>query len=319
MKQKKLKVIFFGTPEFSLPSLQALLESPDFEVITVVTQEDKKVGRRQELTKPPVKKLAEHNNIPVLQPHNLRRNRPFTDLMKKLATDFIVVVAYGKIIPAEILDLPKYGCINVHASLLPKYRGASPIEAALLHGDTETGISIMKMNEKLDGGDICLIQKIQITAQDNAETLGIKLSFAGGSILPHVLKDMASGEIRCISQEESKSSYCGKIKKDDGLIDVNRLNALEILNCIRAYTPWPACFLNVDGKRLKIIDARTDLQRNAPPGSIMELKNGMIGIGTKKGLLIPEKVQLEGKKVMTIQEFLRGNRALLAKLETSPR
>lgn len=316
---KKLKIIFMGTPDFSLPSLQGLIDDPDFEVIAVVTQEDKKIGRKQEMTAPPVKQLGQKYNLPVFQPAKIKGNKDFLELMKSLNPDIMVVVAYGQILPASLLEVPKYGAVNVHASLLPKYRGASPIEAALLNGDPETGVTIMKMTEQLDAGDILDIAKLRIEPKDNAETLTAKLSLLGGKILPYVLKDLAQGEISPIPQSENRASFCHKIEKNDGLVDLSKHTAQEISNRVRAYTPWPSAFLMVDGKRLKLLEIDLDENLQLQPGKIKELGKNSVAIGTKNGAIIPQKVQLEGKKIMTIQEFLTGNRSLLSKLLTNPK
>lgn len=308
-----------GTPDFALPSLQSLIEDPDFEIVAVVTQEDKKIGRKQEITPPPIKQLAQKHNIPVFQPAKVKGNQEFYEVMKGLGPDLMVVVAYGQILPKSILEIPKYGAVNVHASLLPKYRGASPIEASLLHGDTITGVTIMKMEEKLDAGDILDIAKLSIDPKDNAETLTTKLSLLGGKILPYILKDLADGAIQPIPQDESKATFCHKIDKNDGLINLQEQTAEEILNHLRAYTPWPSIFLIIDNKRLKLIEIEIDEVMTLKPGAIKEINKNLVAIGTKSGAILPTKVQLEGKKIMTIQEFLMGNRALLNKLLTNPK
>ncbi len=316
---KKLKIIFMGTPDFALPSLQTLIDDPEFEIVATVTQEDKKIGRKQEITPTPVKLLALKYNLPVFQPAKIKGNKDFLELMKNLNPDFMVVVAYGQILPSELLEIPKYGAVNVHASLLPKYRGASPIEAAILNGDAETGVTIMKMEEKLDAGGIYDIAKLPIDPKDTADTLTVKLSLLGGKILPYVLKDIADIAITPIPQNESKATFCHKIQKDDGLADLHKHTAKEIFNMVRAYTPWPSAFLMIDGKRLKLVEIDSDEKLRLKPGEIKELAKNSIAVGTRQGSIIPQKVQLEGKKVMTIQEFLAGNRSLLSKLLTNPK
>ncbi len=316
---QKLKIIFMGTPDFALPSLQTLIDDEDFEILAVVTQEDKKIGRKQELTAPSVKQLAQKNGLPVFQPQKIKGNKDFLTLMADLEPDLLVVVAYGQILPENFLEIPKYGAVNVHASLLPKYRGASPIEAAFLHGDKETGVTIMKMEEKLDAGPVLDVAKLTIKPEDNADTLTIKLSLLGGKILPYVLKDLAEGAMHPIPQDESKATFCHKIQKDDGLVDLVKLSAQEINNRLRAYTPWPSVFLMIDGKRLKLLEIDTDETMKIQPGIVKELTKNSVAMGTKLGAIIPQKVQLEGKKPMTIQEFLAGNRLLLSKLLTNPK
>lgn len=316
---RTIKIVFMGTPDFALPSLQSLIEDEDFDVQAVVTQEDKKVGRKQELTAPPVKQLALKHNIPVFQPSKIKKNAEFLELMKNLKPDVMVVVAYGQILPQSILNIPRFGAVNVHASLLPKYRGASPIEASLLHGDRETGVTIMKMSEELDAGDILDIAKLPINPNDNVESLTVKLSLLGGKILPYVLKDLAENAIHPIPQDSSKATFCHKIQKEDGLINLEQMSAREIFNKWRAYTPWPSVYVMAGEKRLKLIDFDIDETQNIPPGTVKDLTKSTIAIGTSSGTLLPKSLQLEGKKVMTIQEFLAGNRSLLSKLLTNPR
>jgi len=318
MAASKLKVVYMGTPLFAVPGLEALAADPGIEVTAVITREDQKVGRKQILTPPPVKIATLALDIPVLQPPQLKGNADIAKLIRDMHPDFIVVAAYGHILPAEILKIPKYGCVNLHGSLLPKYRGASPIEEALLNGDTDTGITFIKMNEKMDAGDILYIQRIPIDPKDDALTLRAKISLIGATQLPFVLKDLREGTIEPIPQNESKATHCRKISKEDGAINLARMTAHEICNRIRAYTPWPQCFLMVDGKRFKITAAAFD--ENAPgvkPAQIIENENGTVAIGTAKGLLLPKTVQLEGKKEMSIQEFTRGNKDFFKKLAVS--
>ncbi len=304
------KIIFMGTPEFALPSLEILIKYPGFEVIAVVTKEDKKIGRDQVLTPTPVKKMAQAHGIPVLQPEKIRENNDFFRLLQSLEPDFIVVVNFGHILPKEILDLPKYGCINVHPSLLPKYRGTSPYVEALLQGDLETGVSIIQMVEKFDSGNIYLVKKLTIEENDNAQTLGAKLFLMGAQMLPEVMEDIVETGLEGIPQDESKATYCGKIKKEDGLIDLKTMSADQIVQRIKAYTPWPSTSIMLGEKRLKILEAKADNTSTTAPGKTMELGKNMIGLKTAKGILIPLIVQLEGKSAMPIGTFLAGNREI---------
>jgi methionyl-tRNA formyltransferase len=306
MAVKRLKVVFMGTPEFACPPLFELSNDPDIEIRAVVTAEDKPVGRKQVLTPPPVKVLALEKGIPVLQPAKLSGNTDFLELIRKLKPDFIVVTAFGKILKKELLDIPKYGCINLHGSLLPKYRGASPVEEALLNGDKETGISFIRMTETLDAGDILLLQRLHIEPTDEAASLRKKLSFMGARLLPYLLKDIVDGMITPIPQDESKATFCRKIRKEDGLLNLGTLTAKEVLNRIRAYSIWPQCNIVVGGKRVKILEAAADESRKLETGKFT-VENGALLMGTKNGVLLPKRIQLEGKKPMEIQEFLRGN------------
>lgn len=309
---EKIKVVYFGTPEFAVPPLAALTEAEDIEVVAVVTQEDKPVGRKQELTAPPVKKQAELDMIPVLQPKSLRNNQEIVDLLKGLDADVFAVVAYGKILPQEILDIPKYGCVNLHGSLLPQYRGASPVEEALLHGDTQTGITFIKMTPELDAGDILLIQRQIIEPTDTSVTLRQKLSALGAILFPDLLRNLVDETISAIPQNHTNATFCHKIRKEDGLIDVYKESAEQIINKIRAYTPWPSCYLLVKDKRLRVLEAVADPTSNAAkPGDILGGKDDQgkptLGIQTQNGALWLQKVQLEGKNATSIQDFMRGN------------
>jgi len=307
MPEKKLKVIFMGTPEFACPPLFELINDPNIEIRAVITAEDKPVGREQKITPPPVKVLAVESGLTVLQPAKIAGNPEFLELVKNLKPDFIVVVAFGKILRRDMLDIPKYGCINLHGSLLPLYRGASPVEEALLNGDEETGISFIQMTEKLDAGDILLVQRLNIDPQDNALTLRKKLSFMGARLLPFLLKDITDGIIRPISQDEKKATVCRKIKKENGLVDLATMSAIEIVNRIRAYTPWPQCHILIEGKMFKILEASFDESASAPSPGKITVTDGKMEMGTIKGILLPTKIQMEGKKPMTVQDFLRGN------------
>lgn len=317
----KLKTVFMGTPDFAVAPLLALAGDADIKVVAVITQEDKKTGRKQIITPPPVKTAALKLDIPVLQPSKYRNNNEIVDLLKSLKPDFFVVTAYGQILPEKILKIPRYGSINIHGSLLPKYRGASPIESAIIHGDKETGVTFMKMISKMDAGPIYNIFRIPISNDDTSLTLRKKLSLLAATQLPYVLKDIASGTIQPIEQEHSKATYCRKITKKDGYIDLKKHTATDIINMTRAYYPWPGCFLVFKDKKIKIIRAEKDSNSsdNIKPYEMIEIGKNKIGIGTKKGLLIPLELQMEGKNPVSIQDFLLGNKNLLVKLLESAR
>ena len=314
-----VKIIFMGSTPLALPCLQSLIDDKKFKILAVVTETDKQTGRKKILTPPQVKTLAIKNNINVLQPININKNTIFSDSIKKLQPDFIVTVSYGKILPAEILKIAKYGAINIHPSLLPKYRGASPIKSAIANGDSITGISFIRMNEKLDSGNILYVKKLPIELSDDAIILRAKLGILGGKELPKVLHGLIRGEIKETPQDNTLATYCHKLHGNDGFIDLNKLDATTILNRIRAFKPWPSCFLILEGKRLKIIEADINTEDKIAPGTILQIAKNTISIGTKKGSIIPKTVQLEGKRIMTIQEFLSGNRDLFKALPASPK
>lgn len=295
-----MKIAFFGTPQFAATSLEALIKEQDIEVTIVFTQPDKKVGRKQILTASPVKQLALNYNIEVRQPENKAQ---LEEQCQDLEVDFFVVIAYGMIMSQRILDIPKIAPINVHASLLPKYRGASPIQAALLNGDKKTGVAFMKMEQKLDAGPVYKIEELIIEPKDTSETLFSKLEKLSAEKLPKALKEIQKG-LEAEAQDESKATHCGKIKKEDGKIDWAK-PAQEIINQIRAYTPWPSSYTEFEGKKLKIIEAKIGSETNQTPG-VLTISEKTIQYSSGDNLIIPTRVQLEGKTAMDIETFLNG-------------
>lgn len=311
-----MKIYFFGTPKFAIPSLKTLFNSADFSIQAVVTQPDKP-GNRKVLTPPPVKIAAQELGLKVLQPEKI--DEKLIEKIKKDSPDAIIVIAYGGLIPKELLEIPKYGCINVHPSLLPKYRGASPIQEALLNGDKETGISIMEVDEKLDHGPVYLVKRIEIDDKDTFKTLSEKLAIASAILLLLALKDIEEGNLPPIPQPDSKATFCRKIAKEDGLINWER-SSKEILNQIRALNPWPSTYTVIEGKKLKILEATKfeaiegKTSQKKKPGSIEILDKNTFGFYAKDGLIIPSKVQIEGKSQTTAKEFLNGHRKALGNL-----
>lgn len=301
-----MKVIFFGTPEFAVPFLNHLEVDNRIEVEAVVTQPDKPVGRKKEITPPPVKVFAQKMDIPVMQPEEVKNNTEFIELIKGLEPDFIIVVAYGAILPKEILDIPKYDCINVHTSLLPMYRGASPIQSALLNGDKEIGVSYMSLNEKLDTGDIYLLKKVEIDEKDTQETLFKRLSDIGATLLPSVLIDIEDGVLTPIPQNEDNATYCTKITKEDALFDPKKDNADLIINKIRAFTPWPGIYMMYKDKRLKLLEIeKYNGNEKVSKGEFVS-KDGLLLLGTNDGILNVKKLQPEGKNPMSATDFING-------------
>ena len=302
--EKKLKVVFMGTPDFAVPSLKALKEA-GYEVPLVITQPDRPAGRGKKLTPPPVKVVAEELDIPVYQPEKVKGNSELLETLRKINPDLIVVAAYGKILPDEILNLPKFGCINVHASLLPEYRGASPIQSALLDGKEETGVTIMKISPELDAGDIISQRKVKIEKSDNAQTLHDKLAKVGAELLVETIPDYVSGKITPVPQDHSKATYCKPIKKEMGRIDWT-LPAERIFNMVRAFTPWPSAYAEFKGKRVKITEAEpVNLQGN--PGEVVKADRELV-VATGEGALRIKKIRPEGRKEITGEEFIRGYR-----------
>lgn len=300
----KIRTIFMGTPEFAVPALKALLDDDNFLVVGVVTQPDKKAGRKQILTPPPVKVAAEASGIPVWQPASIKNYQlPVSDI------DLIVVVAYAQIIPELLLNFPKFGFVNVHGSLLPKYRGASCIQAAIADGEDETGVTIMKMDKGLDTGPIIFQAKIRIEADDTSGSVYHKLSELGARILPASLKKYISGEIIPQEQESAKASYVGMLKKDDGRIAWgDKASAIE--RFVRSRQPWPGAWTKIktDGQRIvKINETEHDvLATNAHGQGEVFLQDGKLAVQCGQDALVIKKIQLEGKKEMETEEFLRG-------------
>ncbi len=302
-----MKIIFFGTPDICLPTLESLAKNSDVDILAVFTQPDKPVGRKQTLTPPAVKILAQELKIKVYQP---KTSAELAEQLGNFDADFFLVFAYGMILKKNILNMPKYGAINIHTSLLPKYRGASPIQQALLNGDETTGLSFIKMDEKMDHGDIYLIKRVPIAPTDDLTRLTQKLAMVSGEITYFTLKDIEEGALNPLSQNHAQATYCKKINKEDGEINWEK-SAEEIKNMIRAYNPWPSTYMELLGKKCKIIEAEVEESKNLEPGKI-QLHGKTLAIGTKKGVLLPQKIQIEGKNVMNIGDFINGNQKALA-------
>ena len=301
----KLRIIFMGTPDFAIPSLSALIKNTDLEIVGVFTQTDKSAGRGKLMTTPPIKQLAIQNNLPVFQPLKIKTE---TDNIRSLKPDLIVVVAYGKIIPQEILDIPTYGCLNVHASLLPKYRGAACLNAPILNGDSETGITIMKMEAGLDTGPVLRQEKISLKGEENLEYVHDKLANLGAQILPEVIKGWINGNIKPIEQEESKASYIKMLSKEDGHINWNR-PAEEIERMIRAYNPWPGTFGFLNKEILKIIEVdKNPLKINNYRAGEIFISHDRPAVQCGQDALIIKKLQVSGRKITDSADFLRGHK-----------
>ncbi|MEX1247621.1 MAG: methionyl-tRNA formyltransferase [Anaerolineales bacterium] len=296
------RVVFMGSPEFSLPSLRAL--AANYQVVGVVTQPDRPAGRGKRLTPPPVKMLALELGLPVIQPRRLREPQAIAQL-RAWAPDLIVVAAFGQILRQEVLDLPLHGCINVHASLLPRWRGASPIQAAILHGDAETGVTIMRMDEGLDTGPILSQSAIPIAAADTAATLSEKLASLGADLLIETLPKYLSGELQPRPQPEEGVTTVSMLSKAEGELDPHQpANALA--RKVRAFNPWPGAFILWKGQPLKVHKASV-ASGGAGAGQCL-IHDGRPAIGTSDGLLLLDEVQPAGKKPMSGAEFLRGAR-----------
>jgi methionyl-tRNA formyltransferase len=307
------KIIFMGTPDFSVPVLQKILND-GYEVIAVVTQPDRPVGRKKIMTAPPVKVEAEKHGIPVFQPEKIRRSEELQPILA-LQPDLIVTAAFGQILPKELLDAPKFGCINVHASLLPELRGGAPIHYSLIQGKEVTGITIMYMAEKLDAGDILTKVEVPIDERDTVGTLHEKLSEAGAKLLSNTLPKLLNGEITAIPQIDSDATFAPNIKREQERIDWNKTGE-EIYNLIRGLNPWPVSYTEFEGANLKVWwGEKYSTEINANPGTIISLEDDGIVVqtGNQTAIKITE-LQPSGKKKMSGEQFLRGsNNQLLGK------
>jgi methionyl-tRNA formyltransferase len=298
-----------GTPQFAVPSLRALAEA-GHELVGVVTRTDKPAGRGRGVAAPPVKIAALEMGLSVYQPKRAR-DPQFVETLRGLNAEAVVVAAYGQILPKEILELPRYGCINVHASLLPAYRGAAPINWAIIHGDVETGVTIMRMDEGMDTGGVLAQESMPIDPIDTAGSLTEKLSTLGARLVAKTLPLVAAGSLVPVAQDGSKATAAPLLKKEDGLIDWT-LPAPEIHNRVRGFTPWPGAFTFLDGRIIKVLSS-TPRSGSGEPGKLYAEDMNSLSVGTGSGLLDIITIQPEGKKPMTAAEFLRGHRGLAGK------
>ncbi len=297
-----MKIIFMGTPDYAVPTLKALYEN-GHEIAAVFCQPDKPVGRKQILTPPPVKQFASENGLAVYQPQTLK-NEETVSLIKEINPDVIVVVAYGKLLPESILNIPKYGAVNGHASLLPKYRGASPIQWAIVCGEKETGVTTMLMDKGLDTGDILLTAKTAIKENETAEELFNRLCDITADLMLKTLKGLEKGEITPIKQNEKGASYAPIIKKEMGILNFNK-SAEELKNLVYGFNSWPVAYTFLNGKRLKVFTAEI-VNKNGEPFSVVSLDGGIcVGCGKKTLRLL--SVQLESSKRMNSTELLKGH------------
>ncbi len=301
-----MKIVFMGTPDFSVPCLNALIEN-GHEVVLVVTQADKPKGRGHKLTPPPVKECAVKHGIPVYQPASMKSDEVF-EVLKEANADIFIVVAYGKILPGRILNLPPYGCVNVHASLLPKYRGAAPIQWSIINGETKTGVTTMQMDEGLDTGDMLMKIEVPIAPDETGETLHDKLSLAGKDVLIKTLTALQAGTLQPQKQNDAESCYASMIDKQLAKIDFSK-SADEICCLIRAMNSYPYAQTFYEGKLLKIVKATPVKLNNltSENGAITDVKEDGFTIKCGNGAVFVTEIQMEGKRKMPVSEYVKGN------------
>jgi methionyl-tRNA formyltransferase len=303
----KVRTVFMGTPQFAATILESLLES-SCQVLAVYTQRDKRAGRGHQVTLSPVKELALAREIPVMQPETFKSS----EVVEKLASlqpELIIVAAFAFILPPEVLFLPRFGCLNIHPSLLPRHRGASPVADAILCGDELTGVTIMLMDRGMDTGPIVTQEKVGISCMDTTGSLTSKLADVGAKLLLETLPEWVGGELRPQAQDESQAAYSELITGEDAEVDWH-LSALELWRRVRAYNPWPGCYTWWQGKRLKIHEAAPlDGEAKGELGKVIALKGPPgVGVITGQGILGLKQVQLEGKHKMSVDDFIRGKR-----------
>ena len=309
-----MKVIFMGTPLLAAAALKKLIESRH-EVVAVVTKPDKASGRGMSVRYSPVKQTALEAGLPILQPESVKTKEALDEL-ESFGADLFVVAAYAQLIPQRLLDMAHYGCINIHPSLLPKYRGAAPMRGPILSGDPETGVTIMKLSAELDAGDILLQEKIELDPKETVRSLTPKVTALGAVMLIRVIDMLEKGEVTPVPQDDSNFTYIRQMDKEDGRIRFNEMSAVEIERMIRACDPWPSAFTKLSGKTFKIWNADVLSEGDAPegclkdaaPGSVVYTDKKTLIVQCKEGFLSLKEVQMEGKKRMGIEEFLRGRK-----------
>ncbi len=307
-----MRVVFIGTGDIAIPSFRWLLDAPGIEVVAVITQPDKPVGRHQEIQPPEIKKLALERGVRVVQPLKMRVPEAVAEV-QTLGADFIVVMAYGQILPKGVLDAAKIACLNLHASLLPRWRGAAPIQAAIEAGDVRTGVAVMFMDEGLDTGDVLLMREIAITPDETGGTLHDRLADLAPLALADAVALLREGRAPRTPQPSEGVTYAGKLTREHGQLDFSAGREV-VARKVRAMNPWPAAVTGIGGRRLKIFSATPLAKPVLAPGALQSREDGLL-IGTGDGCVLATDVQLEGKKRMSARDFLRGQAALPAAVE----
>ncbi|KOC49594.1 methionyl-tRNA formyltransferase [Clostridium botulinum] len=300
-----MKIVFMGTPEFAVPSLEAIIDN--FGVEAVFTQPDRPKGRGKKVAMSPVKEVALKNNIEICQPNKLKNEPEFIGKLKNIEPDFIIVVAYGQILPKEVLEIPKYACINLHASLLPKYRGAAPLNWAIINGEKKSGNTTMLMDVGLDTGDMLMTQEVEINEDMTAGELHDILMNQGGELLVETINKMVKGEINPQKQDESSTCYASMLDKKMACIDWKN-SAKNIHNLIRGLNPWPVAYTYYNDKAMKVYKSQILNEKNdKEPGTIIEVSKNGLKVVCGDGTLLIEEIQFPGKKSLRVEEYIRGN------------
>ena len=298
-----MRIMFMGTPEFAAESLRAMVENGR-NVVCVITQPDKPKGRGYEMAMPEVKKYALEKGIDVFQPETLK-DKAIVSLLEKYNPDIIIVVAYGKILPEYILEFPRFGCINIHGSLLPKYRGAAPIQRAVIDGEEKSGVTSMYMEKGLDTGDMLLWEEVEITPDMTAGELHDILAVLGGKVLLKTLDAAEKGTLNPVKQDDSLSTYASQLTKAEGEIDWSKSNT-EIINKIRGLNPWPMAYSFLNRKRF-VIDAASLINENGTAGSVLKASSEGLVVACGNGSVLIKNIKIEGKKKMSVEDYLRGH------------
>jgi len=305
MPKKRFRIIFMGTPDFAVPALHKLLNGPD-QVVAVITQPDRPKGRGKKMSPPPVKLAAEQAGIPVLQPTKIRTEE-FLNTLQGYSPDLIIVAAYGRILPSAILELPPLGCINIHGSLLPRHRGAAPIQWAIINGDSEAGVTIMQMDADMDTGDILLSAAIPLTDDETAGSLFGKLADLGGTTLAQALDLLRIDQLFPIEQNHNLATSSPPLTKEDGCLNWHK-PALELHRLIRGLDPWPAAYSFIDGQRFRLFSPElVHKESDRPAGTLLLANQQGLLIATAKDCLLIQEIQPEGKKRMTVEAYLCGH------------
>ena len=301
---KKLNVVYCGTPDFSVPTLIELFNNPAINLVGVITMPDRPAGRSLELKSPPVAEFSKTHNIPLFQVENINREPEVLDALEKLDIDFILVLAFAQFLGSRILNMPKLGCFNIHTSILPKYRGAAPIQYALLNGDTSTGVSIQKMVKEMDAGDLVHFDELSIAPDENGESLYNRLKDQAALSTKALIEKILNNQLVYTPQNPAGVSFAPTLKKEDGFLNFKESDYKKIYNQIRALDPWPGTYCFLNGQRLKVFKIEK-LQRNLAPG-VTSTDHGHLAIGIKDASIRLVSIQLEGKKVCSDTELLNG-------------